>query len=211
MESRILKQPYLRVQTKQEIAYGGNQAWFPYKFLKKSGCGVIAAADVILHLQGKVQMTEAAYRKFAKKLWLSYLPVIPGFGMNGLTLMLGMNRYFAKKKLPYRACWKISARKMFRRIDEMLSKDIPVILAIGPNFPCIWAKHKLTFYTKTDKNYISSVKTCAHYVTVTGREGTYLQISSWGKEYYIDMMEYKEYVKRYSSPLVSNIVSIKRK
>lgn len=209
---KSLKHPYLQVETKQGTAYGGNQAWLPYRFLKKTGCGVISAADVILHLQGKGQMIESEYIAFAKKLWLSYLPVIPGLGMNGLTLMLGMNRYFLKQKLPYRACWKISARKMFLRIDEMISKDIPVILAVGPNFPVVWGKHKLTFYTKAGEGkHIPTTKTCAHFVTVTGREGVYLQISSWGKEYYIDIREYKEYVKQYSNPLVSNILSIKMK
>ena len=64
-------------------------------------------ANVILHLQEKVQITESDYKDFAKNLFLCYLQVIPGFEMNGLTQMLGMNRYFIKQRLPYRACWKM--------------------------------------------------------------------------------------------------------
>lgn len=207
---RRLKNPFHYVETKSELAYGGNQMWFPYKFLRKTGCGVISAADVLLHIQRKERISEREYVDFAKKLWFHYLPVIPGFGMNGLTLTIGMNRYFYKQGLPYRACWKLSGRKMLSRIDQMLSKDIPVILSVGPNFPFVWKKEKLNFYTKlNDEKYIPTTKTKAHFVTVTGRDGIWLQISSWGKEYYIDIREYREYVKQHSSFLVSNIIYVK--
>lgn len=208
---RTLKHPFLQIDTKKGSAYGGNQAWFPYKFLQKTGCGVISATNVVLHLHGKEKVSETEYMDFAKKMWLRYLPVIPGFGMNGLTLMIGLNRYFMKAGMEYRACWKVSAKKMLARTDEMLAKDIPVIMAVGPNFPNFRGKQKLNMYTKTGSgNYIRTVKTKAHFVTVTGRDGIWLQISSWGKEYYIDIREYREYVKRYSSPMLSNIICLRK-
>ena len=209
---RTLREPFLRVQGKDEESYGGNQAWFPYKFLKNSGCGVISATDLFLHMEGKESITKQQYLQAAKKIWLQYLPVIPGFGMNGLTLMNGINRYFYKKGYPYQAFWAISGKKMLARIDGMLSENLPVILSVGPNFPNIFGKQKLTFYIKSgDGKYVPSVKTKAHFLTVTGRDGIYLQISSWGKQYYIDIREYREYVKWYSSPLVSNIICIQKK
>lgn len=208
---KALKRPYHQVETKNGIAYGGNQAWFPYGFLRKAGCGVISAADVLLHIRGKESLSELEYMDFAKELWLHYLPVLPGFGMNGLTLMIGMNRYFVNRGLPYRAGWKLSGRKLLGRIDEMLGKDIPVILSVGPNFPKLWGKEKVSLYVKTkEQRYIPAVKTKAHFVTVTGRDGRWLKISSWGKEYYIDIREYKEYVKMYSSPFVSNIIYLEK-
>ncbi len=204
-----LKSPYLQIQRKQMKSYGGNQAWLPYRFLQKVGCGVISAADLLLYLQKTTMISEEEYLNFTKKLWTNYLPVIPGFGMNGLTLMLGLNRYFIQHKIPYRACWKLSGKRMLGRIDRMLYNDIPVILSIGPNFPFFWGKHKLNFYMKSDTGaYIPAVKTKAHFVNVTGRDGVWLRISSWGKEYYIDLREYKEYVRAVSHPLVSNIVGI---
>ena len=206
---KTLQSPYLKVDTKNGTAYGGNQAWLPYKFLKGMGCGLISAADVIFHLEGKENVTEAEYVAFAKKLWKWYLPVIPGFGMNGLTLMMGLNRYFKAHGLSHRAYWKISGRKLFSRIDQMLSDDIPVILSVGPNFPLIWKKEKLNFYNKSQEGeYFPATKIKAHFVTVTGRDGAWLQISSWGKEYYISIREYREYVKRHSSFLVSNVIDI---
>ena len=50
---RSLKYPYLKVEKNHKMAYGGNQSWFPYKFLRNCGCGVISAADVLLYLKGK--------------------------------------------------------------------------------------------------------------------------------------------------------------
>ena len=127
---RTLKKAYHQVTTKDHIAYGGNQSWFPYGFLRKTGCGVISAADVLLHMQGKESMSEETYMTFAKHLWKQYLPVIPGFGMNGLTLMIGLNHYFVRNKMPYYAYWKISANKMIERIDEMIGKDITSLQTI---------------------------------------------------------------------------------
>ena len=205
---KTLKHPLVRVNEK---SFGGNQAWFSREYMKKVGCGVISAANLLIHLQKKEQMSESEYIEFARQICLHYLPVVPGFGMNGLTLMAGLNRYFRKYHLPYKAFWGISGRKMLSRIDQMLGQDLPVILSVGPNFPNVFGKKLLNFYSKTnDGRFLQAAKTKAHYVTVTGRDGVYLQISSWGKEYYIDIREYREYVRSYSSPLVSNILCIKQ-
>lgn len=209
---RTLGSSFLKIENKGGVFYGGNQAWFPDKFLKDSGCGVISAANLLLYLQKQSRMAETEYMDFATMLWKKYFPVIPGFGMNGLTLMFGLNRYFRKNGLALKAFWGISGKKLLSRIDKMLDEDLPVILSVGPNFPNIWGKRKLNFYTKgKDGSYVFAVKTKAHYVTVTGRDGIYLQISSWGKAYYIDIREYREYVRHYSSSLVSNIICIREK
>lgn len=191
--------------------FGGDQSWFPYRFLKNSGCGVIAGAEVLLHLKRRGKISKLEYMDFATDLWKHFLPVIPGFGMNGLTLAAGLNRYFRKKNMPYRAFWCISAGKMSCRVRQMLKNDIPVILSIGPNFPMFWRGEKLTLYRKVNDTFVASVKTKAHFVTVTGWEGRMIRISSWGKEYYIDDGEYRDYVKKHSCPLVSNIVYIRKK
>ena len=207
---KTLKHPYLSVKNKTGTAYGGSQSWFSYGFLKKNGCGVISAADVLLHLQGKEAVSETEYMEFAKKLWMQYLPVIPGFGMNGLTLVLGLNRYFWKHGMSYRAGWNIGSKNLLPKIDGMLAKDLPVILSVGPNFPKFWGKQTVRLYTKTAQgNYLPASKVKAHFMIITGRDGMWLQISSWGKEYYMDFAEYQEYANGYSSFLVTNIICIK--
>ena len=114
--------------------------------------------------------------------------------------------------MPYMAYWNIFSRNMFLKIDRMISKDLPAILAIGPNFPLIWKKEKLTFYGKTNNgDYVPVTKIKAHFVTVTGREGEWIRISSWGKEYYFRVSEYREYVKKYSHSFVSNAIILQKK
>ena len=130
--------------------------------------------------------------------------------MNGITLMIGMNRYFSKEKLPYRAIWNIRGKKILSKIDSMLSNDIPVIFSVGPNFPKFWGKQTVKLYKKTAQgNYIPATKVKAHYMIITGRDDMWIQISSWGKEYYMNFIEYQEYIKKYSSFIVSNIICIK--
>lgn len=205
-----LKQPYLRIELDRETSYGGNQGWFSKKYLRDSACGVIGAADVISHLKGKDKMSEAEYMEFAGMLQKRYLPVIPKYGINGLVLMFGLNRYFQKQKMPYRCFWGMSGRKMISRMDQMLENDIPVILSVGPNFPNFWGKQSVKLYKKiTDEKYVPVSKARAHYMIATGRAGTWIRLSTWGREYYMDYKEYREYVRTYSSPIVSNIVCIK--
>lgn len=208
---KTLKSPFHQVETLRGMSYGGNQAWFSRKFLKNAGCGVISSTDVLLHLIGRNQITRLEYMDLAKDLWKKYLPVIPGFGMNGITLMLGLNRYFWEHQMPYCACWMISGKKLYSRIEKMLHADIPIILSVGPNFPLIWRKEKLNFYTRNSKgDFVVAARAKAHFVTVTGIDETMIQISSWGKEYYIFIQEYEKYVRENSSFLVSNIIYVKK-
>lgn len=209
---KTLSKPFLKVKSKRETAYGGNQGWFSRGFLKKYGCGVVSAADVLLCLEGKTYVTEEEFLEFAGMLWKYYFPVIPGWGMNGITLMCGLNRYFHKNGMNYRSFWCLSEKKMIARIDAMLDQGIPVIFSVGPNFPKIWGKEKLSLYRKDGQgNYAEAAKTKAHYMIITGRDGRWLEVSSWGKKYYIHKAEYDGYVKKFSSFLFSNIVCIEAK
>lgn len=93
----------------------------------------------------------------------------------------------------------------------MLSKDIPAILSVGPNIPKIWKKESLTLYqTDTKGQYLPTSKTRAHFVTITGREGRWLILSSWGKRYAIDQQEWENYVREHSCQMLSNILEIRK-
>jgi len=127
---------------------------------------------------------------------------------------------------------------MLEHIEEMLSGDIPVILSIGPNTPLLWKNDGIGFYVResvdnqtnnaddkillpapdlycyhTVKNKIHS-----HYVTVTGiyrnveknspGEKILLRISSWGKKYYINYDEYRDYIDKSGGTFTSSMVYI---
>lgn len=153
---------------------------------------------------------EEDYSYLANQLHWKYFPVIPHLGMPGWSIVMGLNRYFRKYRIPLRASWGLQGRLLWKRMEEMLKKDIPVILAVGPNFPFTWTNHKLAFYMKKrDGGYERTCSVKAHFVTVTAMNDTWIRISSWGKEYYIKRKEYMSYVKKYSSFLVSNLIYIK--
>lgn len=227
METGRLKNPYIAVMKDGKLSYGGNQGWGKGKTLQKYGCGVIAGTDMLLYLslhkeyckgrEFKSQGLESGipeadvYMEAVKKMRRKYFPVIPGFGMPGWLLCAGMNRYFLKNRIPLKASFGMLGRYMDSRGSAMLTHDIPVILAVGPNFPIPLRKHKLTFYEKQGEAYKAVCQVSAHYVVVTGWEGQWLQISSWGKKYYICQWEYQEYVRKHSSFLVSNICYIRKR
>ena len=192
--------------------------------MRRCGCGVIASMDLLIYLcryHGcvvapihKLVRTDPIpldeYDRCALQLSRRYLPLIPGHGINGLMLALGINRVFSHYGMPYKARWGAYGEKFWLEIARMLRDDFPVILSIGPNFPFFWQHNTLPFYAKkADGVYTAVTKANAHYVSVTGLDENWLRISSWGREYYISRSEYESYVKRHSLHLVSNILIVK--
>lgn len=221
-----LKYSLLTIQKGAQITNGGSQMLSENKTMRHCGCGVVSAMDVIEYLHrchgdGRSaffaektdgQFTWEQYEPYAERLRRKFLPLIYPVGINGLSLVLGMNRYFRKYDLPYRARWSAPRGKFWQCLTEMLEQDIPVILSIGMGFPNLWHRHRLTFYQKSaDGSFHKAADACAHYVTVTGLTHEWVRISSWGREFYISRKEFNEHVKNDSRELLSNIVYIRRK
>lgn len=220
-----LKHPYICVERNGERSYGGSQGWSSRSLVQKCGCGVIAGTDLLLYLHqnrpgcdtpvfcaapngGAVEQRD--YEVCADKLCRGYFPLIPYFGLNNLVLTVGLNRYFWKYRLELRARWGVRPSRLWEAVRTMLETDIPVILAIGANFPFVWQNHQVRFYLRAaDGSYRSTYTVKAHYVAVTGWDGEWLQVSSWGGKYYINCKEYEEYVKKHSCCLLSNIVYVR--
>ena len=226
MKTVRLKHPYVAVMKEGSLSYGGNQGWLSGNLIKKYGCGVIAGTDALLYLnlykeycRGKEFKEEEdngiweeeKYKELIKIMHRRYFPVIPGFGMPVWFLAAGLNGYFRRSRIPLKVSFGVLGRNIWNRTAAMLAHDIPVILAIGPNLSIFRRKNKLNFYVKKGEEYTCACQAAAHFVTVTAMEGNYLKISSWGKEYFIDMQEYMDYVKRHSSFFVSNVFYIRKR
>lgn len=212
-----LRVPYPTIQHGAALSYGGSQMWAESETIRKCGCGPVAAYDLLMYMTGRQQQRSSVpldvsdYNRELAQLCRKVFPLIPPFGINGLMLVAGLNYLFKKNALPYHARWMFTGKRLWDRVEEMLQQDIPVILAVGPNFPLVWGKHTVSFYArKRDGSYFPSSAAKAHYVTVTGMDETWLRISSWGQCYYIRKDEYTQYNKEYSTYLFSNIVYIKR-
>lgn len=226
MQRSSLHNPYPVIENDGTLSFGGNQAWSDSAVMRKCGCGVIGGTDLLLYLSlhkdicrtelfkeaylenGFLELPE--YMNYVNYFRRKYLPVIPHFGMAGWMLVLGLNRYFRHERIRLRAAFGVLPRNLWVRISAMLAHDIPVILLVGPNFPFVWGKHRLNmYYRSSEGEYSPSCQIKAHFVTVTGMDETWMRVSSWGKEYYINRQEYYNYVRKHSSFLISNICYIK--
>lgn len=222
-----LQHPYISVALSSVTSYGGGQQYSKDAMIRRCGCGIIAAADALLYLSrwhsnGAVDyfagllkdmpIPLSIYDYCIQRLNRSYFPMIPYAGINGVMLMAGMELFFRRHGMPYTARWCMLPGPMWTRIEEMLCADIPVIMSIGPNFPLIWGNRRVRFYVLApDGQYHPTSGARAHYFTVTGLDDEWLQISSWGRHYYLRRREFEDYVRRYSTSIASNIMWIKRK
>lgn len=222
-----LKNPYISVLYEDGASFGGSQRSSGSRVIAACGCGLVAATDFLLYIaKHHALITDSRikalslydiipknrYNECLEKMGLAYFPLIPYMGMNGLGLMLGMQLYFQRYNMPYSCHWCISDKGIWDKVENMIQSDLPVIMSVGPNFPFIWGKGKAVLYTRgKDGNYIPASGVKAHFITVTGIDGEWLEISSWGRRFYINRRNYEEYVSRYSAALVSNILYVKRK
>ncbi len=240
-----LKFPYPSI----EGSYGGNQGWFKNRNMSQGGCGVVAAGDLLLylgmhrkgcrteemhglfHMDGEI--SRPRYERYLLRLKRKYFPVLPRLGMPYWVLVLGLNRYFRKYRMGLRARWGALPWNILPRMEDMLGRDIPVVLAIGPrfHFPVLPGKGKkpgtrkelmgylkeaflrderLNLYQEDEKGGLRcAARTKAHFVTVTAVGDGKICISSWGKPYVVDWEEYKTYVRRNSNYLMCNLCYIR--
>ncbi len=206
--------------------------------IENCGCGLISVSDILLYLAlknpkystmetEKIMLTQDGNGKINYDIYLSYIrqmdlkdfPVTPEIGILGPVIALGINKYSSRNGFDLSAKWCASKEKLLPRIEKMLRLDIPVTFSIGPmgghgvHF-YDWKPQENDTYCFRIENYTYLVD--AHYVTVTGllvddvKKQTMLELSSWGKKYYINFEEYIHTVDAHSNYLFSNIVYIER-
>lgn len=169
MKAGKLNEPYIAIMKDGKLSYGGNQEWWKGGSMSGYGCGTIAATDMLLYLdlhkdyckgkefqeeeKGNGILDAEVYEKCVETMRKKYFPIIPGLGIPGWLLGIEVNRYFIKNRIPLKGAFGVRSRNIPNRIKAMLAHDIPVILAIGPNFPIPLREHKLAFYNKTEEGY----------------------------------------------------------
>ena len=222
-----LQHPYISVSLKNGNSYGCGQQFSKSAMIRRCGCGVVAAADLLLYLSrwhsnGAVDyfagmledkpVPHPVYDNCIQRLSRAYFPMIPYAGINGIMLMSGMELFFSRHGMPYSARWCFLPGKLWQRIEKMLRADIPVIMSVGPNFPLIWGDRRVRFFVRSPAgNYVPVSGARAHYFTVTGLDEDWLRISSWGRLYYLRREEFEEYTRSYSISFTSNILLVERK
>lgn len=180
-----------------ENSFGGNQGWLADETLRSFGCGLVSCADIILSAAGESR-SRTDYEQFCSQLSRSHLKVRKFIGLNGLSMARGLNRIFKEKSLPYKAGWGCRSKKILPEIKRMLGMKIPVCLSVGPS---LFVKDGVNFYPEAEISQPVREKINDHYVTVTAvcenDDGqVFLEISSWGKRFFISFSEYMAYKKR---------------
>ena len=223
----VLRKPYISVDYAGSPSFGGDQRRCKDKVIQRCGCGVVAALDVLLYLtrwnsevnipafaalSATTPLPQPDYEQALGLLRREYFPLFYPFGMNGLTLCLGINLFFRRHSLPYTSRWSVPKAELWQRMAEMLEQDIPVILAVGPSFPRFWRKTGACFCRPAAEGaYIPAVSVRAHFVTATGMDDEWVELSSWGCRYYLSRKEFERYTKECSNSLLCSILSIKHK
>ena len=217
--SASLSQDLFNVVSDRAKYYGGSQYLYAKERDRTSGCGIAGAADVLLYLKlresGASSVSVQQFLEVSRDI-RKFIPIIPGRGVNAFLLASGLNRYFKKNGIELKARWKLSCFKKWETLVKMLKDNIPVILAIGNNFPFVWGKKKLNLYVEDHGNrdteepvYRKDQSVYGHFVVVTKIEDNCLTVSSWGRKFFINIDEYNRYVLRHSTHLYSNILVIK--
>ena len=219
-----LKYPLCAVTHPGGVTRGGNQNLSERKNISQFGCGIVGAAELIIYLCrhggcscheliGDIPLYDRVslddYNRLLRRLSSRYLPIIPKSGINGLELALGVNLIFRKYNFPYRAYWGIGEKNLYEDIGDMLDRDTPVIISVGPNFPKVWEKHRIDLYSmRQDGELEKAASVNSHYMIVTGLDSDKIRVSSWGREFYIKRYEFDSYIKNHSSSIVCNILHI---
>ena len=222
-----LQNPFISVDYYGRPSFGGDQRCCSGKVLQRCGCGVVAALDMLLYLNrwhsdvhipefanfcAASPLPQPAYEQALDRLRQAYFPLFYPFGMNGLALSLGINLFFKRHALPYKARWSVPKAELWQRIGAMLERDLPVIMAVGPNFPRFWQKKGTNFFRLSPEGrYVPSVSVRAHFVTATGLDAEWVELSSWGSKYYMSRAEFVRYTRECSNSLLCSILYIEHK
>jgi len=218
-----LKNDYVSVTGQKGKTFGGSQSFFKEmpgfmnKFKNKGGCGVVALSDLISYLGSKKQFdSPSEYMKYFNSVAAKILWIPTPLGLTFLHQLAGLKFLFITNRLDYRCFWGFSRKKLFVRINRMLSLDIPVILCIpkllGPNA----AKRGLSYYRLGNNDELKEAgRVHGHFVTVTGilskDNEKYLEISSWGQRLYLNFEEYLSFTKKTPMSLLGYNMCVSKK
>ena len=207
-----LSNEYISVK-EAKPSYGGSQGWFRKTDpeIDRHGCGVIAAADVMLYLLINVpeyknpQLLEYLagnspvengieadiYTDMIRRLCREYFS-ISLWGLDSSRMKRGIKKLSKEYGWKPPAIWKTGSRS-FGEICSSLEQNIPVILRIGGsagNYTDGFRKNMIGQEDFSPEKYHGrGERIFRHFVVVTGafrnKSENWLRISTYGREAYI--------------------------
>ena len=170
-----MKLDYIKITNENGgVMHGGNQSHFEEK-IKRSGCGMIAACDMLLYKQNKKALTLDDYKSFIAE-------NSRGFFYKFHYNLIGVAAYriikfLRKQGYSFRFVPRCRLRgdAFEQAIKRSLENDMPVIVRVGLNGKKLPYKINYTVNGRISRGTMSW-----HYITVTGMENGMLSYSSWG-------------------------------
>lgn len=224
------------------------------EYLASQGCGLIAMADLALYLARRdpdtfgTDVTKIAdvanpidfnkYKEYILEFNKKYMDLHnPWYGdilhVNSNDGNMGkiLTDYFKYNDINYKASWCIQDDFTInniwaRRIQHLISRNIPAIIAIEPpilnkdDAVPLYNRSKDDIYKKAVYEKCNGVKN--HYFTVTAViedmvrkdndcfDSVMYEVSSWGSKYYMSKKEMSDFIEKYT-PLFTNLVYIEEK
>lgn len=187
--------------------------------LSTNGCGLVALGDFLLMAGRKrkelypsmengcfrpgrpeagTPLEQKRYLAYLRSLGKKYLQILPVIGANAWQMWAAAWRYRKKSGCPGRVRWGVFTWNLEKRIRTMLEQGLPVVFCIGPNMNPFRAGQKVPMYQMRDGGLKETAKVRGHYMNITGlcrdQSGVqYLQVSSWGKCFYIAWKDFLKY------------------
>lgn len=168
---------YLKIKTSGGFMYGGDQKLFGGE-VRKSGCGMIAACDMVLFLRGEKSPAFTEYARFVED-------IRDSDAYRGTSNPVGVSPFKVARLINSRAedrCFGFYSRIFFGRrslgrfIESSLAAGLPVIVRIGAN----GKKLPYSIEYPASGNRRASGHMTWHYITVTGlSDSGILTFSSW--------------------------------
>jgi len=191
----MLKYPAV-VQKDGRLSVGGSQMWIEDKRLQSSACGVVAGCDIVLKKQGIDTIDRKDYMQRIAEAAGYIKPVNLPFKVKPVKTKLGIFRGsfgvpFGRFKRGVRALaakYNIDVRVKrfgFKKLPGYLSEGYPVTLLIHAPFG------NVRLIPQDDGR--KTEKVGFHWVTVLGQTDEALQVSSWGRLYYIPTADLKKF------------------
>lgn len=165
---------FVKICAPDGIMYGGDQRLFG-KSAERSGCGMIAACDMLLYLEGRRDISLEDYTAFVAdmrdrifyRLRLNLMGIFPRRLAKILHKMSGRDFVYRPKR-------GFTEDSLAEYIGKAVAGERPLIVRVGYN------GKKLPYTIEYGGGKRCSGKMCWHYITVTGIDGGTLTFSSWG-------------------------------
>ena len=190
----------LTISDSKSSCFGGNQDWFPEKFKRKKGCGIVAAGNIFMYMAGTAPEYSALFRGGRTKAdYTSHIGEISRYLKAGRFGIWGTMRFvfgalaFARTRGVALAPKTLSAgftvKEAAEFIKEGLEMDRPIAMLIGFN-------KRLKGVSCAFSGGSRSCSLNAHWVTVTELKedvsaGKFtVRVSTWGASAEIDLEDY---------------------